>query len=385
MLPFSGSSSTAVRVRRDHIFEDSFRALSQDEVGSKPLKGRIQVTFVNEHGMEEAGIDGGGLLKEWMDAICKEVFDPTYGYFVTTGTSGDSTANQVTPSYASGVLSSEHLDGFRFAGRILGKALYEGILVEPRLASPFINKLLGRYNHVDDLKFLDQGLHKGLMSMKRMALSSREADREAVADLGLNFQTNIEAFGAHHDVSLMPDGENVAVTAQNALQYIHLLAHFKLNVLTKAQSEAVLKGFRELIPVCWLRLFNAPEVQLLIGGDGYHPIDLNDLKAHCAYSGGYHPSQPYIKAFWQCVDEFTPREHADFLRFITSCSRQPLLGFSSLNPKICIQKVPHEPYGKLPSAATCMNLLKLPQYDDKETLRSKLLYAISSNAGFDLT
>lgn len=40
---------------------------------------------------------------------------------------------------------------------------------------------------------------------------------------------------------------------------------------------------------------------------------------------------------------------------------------------------------KLPTAATCMNLLKLPLYDDTETLRRKLIYAINCGAGFELS
>ena len=41
---------------------------------------------------------------------------------------------------------------------------------------------------------------------------------------------------------------------------------------------------------------------------------------------------------------------------------------------------------RLPSAATCMNLLKLPQYDNIETLKEKLLlYAIKSNSDFELS
>ena len=44
---------------------------------------------------------------------------------------------------------------FRFLGRVLGKAVYENILVEPRFADFFLNKLLGKYNYVDDLHSLD--------------------------------------------------------------------------------------------------------------------------------------------------------------------------------------------------------------------------------------
>jgi hypothetical protein len=40
---------------------------------------------------------------------------------------------------------------------------------------------------------------------------------------------------------------------------------------------------------------------------------------------------------------------------------------------------------RLPSASTCFNTLKLPNYRRKETLRAKLLYAISAGAGFELS
>lgn len=47
------------------------------------------------------------------------------------------------------------LQHYEFLGRVLGKAVYEGILVEPLFAPFFLNKLLGKYNYVDDLRSLD--------------------------------------------------------------------------------------------------------------------------------------------------------------------------------------------------------------------------------------
>ena len=40
---------------------------------------------------------------------------------------------------------------------------------------------------------------------------------------------------------------------------------------------------------------------------------------------------------------------------------------------------------RLPTASTCFNLLKLPIYKSKRTLREKLRYAINSGAGFELS
>ena len=43
------------------------------------------------------------------------------------------------------------------------------------------------------------------------------------------------------------------------------------------------------------------------------------------------------------------------------------------------------PVSRLPTSSTCFNLLKLPNYQRKSTLREKLRYAINSNTGFELS
>ncbi|GFZ11609.1 ubiquitin protein ligase 6 [Actinidia rufa] len=75
--------------------------------------------------------------------------------------------------------------------------------------------------------------------------------------------------------------------------------------------------------------------------------------------------------------------------FVTGCSRGPLLGFKYLEPWFCMQRAAgnasEEALDRLPTSATCMNLLKLPPYRSKEQLEQKLLYAINADAGFDLS
>ena len=41
----------------------------------------IRVSFVNEFGVEEAGIDGGGIFKDVMENITQAAFDVQYGLF----------------------------------------------------------------------------------------------------------------------------------------------------------------------------------------------------------------------------------------------------------------------------------------------------------------
>jgi len=46
---------------------------------------------------------------------------------------------------------------------------------------------------------------------------------------------------------------------------------------------------------------------------------------------------------------------------------------------------PQEADSRLPTASTCMNLLKLPCYNSADACRTRLKYAISAGAGFELS
>lgn len=117
-----------VQVRRDNILKDSFVGLSN---AGRKLKGRVQVEFISEQGLAEAGIDGGGLFKEYLDALTKSAFNPKSGLFKPTS------SQLLTPNPQSLVVE-DHLQYFNFIGKILGKALYEVSL----LRSGTLEKLL---------------------------------------------------------------------------------------------------------------------------------------------------------------------------------------------------------------------------------------------------
>jgi ubiquitin-protein ligase E3 C len=65
----------------------------------------------------------------------------------------------------------------------------------------------------------------------------------------------------------------------------------------------------------------------------------------------------------------------------------PLLGFRHLNPPFAIHKAggTDRTGEHLPTASTCMNLLKIFSYTSQAVMRQKLLYAIRSAAGFELS
>jgi ubiquitin-protein ligase E3 C len=72
------------------------------------------------------------------------------------------------------------------------------------------------------------------------------------------------------------------------------------------------------------RMFNQQELQILLGGVDA-PVDLQDLRTHTKYGGLYEDGETTIQAFWKVLDTFDQEQKRGVLRFVTSCSRPPLL------------------------------------------------------------
>lgn len=359
-----------VTIRRNYIYEDAYDKLSPENVPD--LKKRIRVHLLNAHGLDEAGIDGGGIFREFLNELLKSGFNPNQGFFKTTN------EGLLYPNPAAQMLVGDSFARhYYFLGRMLGKALYENMLVELPFASFFLSKLLGTSADVDihHLASLDPEMYKNLLFLK-----SYEGD---VEELGLNFTVVNNDLGEAQVVELKTGGKDIPVTSGNRIAYIHLVADYRLNKQIRPHCLAFRQGLANVVNLEWLRMFDQQEIQVSISG-AQVPISLEDLKAFTNYSGGYAPDHPVIKIFWRVVEGFTDEEKRQLLKFVTSCSRPPLLGFKELYPAFCIHNGGSD-LERLPTASTCMNLLKLPEFYDENVMRGKLLYAIECAAGFELS
>ena len=108
---------------------------------------------MNEFGVEEAGIDGGGIFKHLMEKIIKIAFDIQYGLFKET------VDHLLYPNPASAKIHPQHLQYFEFLGKILGKAMFEGLLIDIPFATFFLRKLKEKHNYLHDLPSLDPELY----------------------------------------------------------------------------------------------------------------------------------------------------------------------------------------------------------------------------------
>ncbi|KDR68225.1 hypothetical protein GALMADRAFT_161130 [Galerina marginata CBS 339.88] len=351
-----------VKIRRSVLARDGF-----DRLDRVDLKAPLQIVITDEFGQEEEGIDGGSQFKEFFTSFWQQVLHMYPGLWLKTK------RGELYPTLHGSASEGHILDWYWFIGRMIGKAMYEGILVGVTFANFFLSKWLGRRSYFDDLISLDPGLHRRLLSHKH--------SRKNIEDLSLYFTIATEQSGVAKTVDLIPNGSEIAVTKENRLRYINLSARYRLNVQLKRQSEAFLEGLSQLIQPKWLKMFNPRELQILIGGT-FAPTDLDDLRRHTNYGGIYHNGHETIIHFWRVVNSFHQWQKHTLLRFVTSCSRSHALGFKELVPNFSIRDDgPDE--DRLPTSSTSVNLLKLPMYKSERQLREMLLEAVIFRAGFD--
>ncbi|KAL8166110.1 hypothetical protein V2J09_007609 [Rumex salicifolius] len=362
-------SPLRISVRRAYILEDSYNQLRMRS--TQELKGRLTVHFQGEE-----GIDAGGLTREWYQLLSRVIFDKGALLFTTVG--NDSTF-QPNPN---SVYQTEHLSYFKFVGRVVGKALFDGQLLDVHFTRSFYKHILGVKVTYHDIEAIDPDYYKNLKWML-------ENDISDLLDLTFSIDADEEKLILYErtevtDYELIPGGRNIKVTEENKHQYVDLVAEHRLTTAIRPQINAFLEGFSELIHRELISIFNDRELELLISG--LPDIDLDDMRANTEYSG-YTPGSPVIQWFWEVAQSFSKEDKARLLQFVTGTSKVPLEGFSALQGISGTQKFQiHKAYGSvdhLPSAHTCFNQLDLPEYPSKQHLQERLLLAIhEGNEGF---
>lgn len=260
-----GPRPQAVTIRRGYVLED---ALTQLPRSGDALKARLHVTFVNSQGLQEAGVDMGGLMKELVELVVQQGCDVNRGLFSATA-EGYAYPNPLTEQIEGGLAVLELL------GAVLGKALYEGILVDLPLAPFLLSRLQGRWPLFDELADLDPEVYRSLVQLKRYEGN--------VEDLALDFTVESDCFGTRVSEELTPGGTSVAVTATNVLQYVFLVADWHLNKRLGVAARAFGRGLAKVIPPSWLRLFSPSELNQLLGGGEGGDIDVADMIRYTQY------------------------------------------------------------------------------------------------------
>lgn len=364
-----------MNVRRQFLLGDSVDAVMS--LSRKDLRKVWRFEFIGE-----AGIDAGGLAREWFQLVTTEIFDPDMGLWQSTA--GNQMCMQINP--ASEWCCEDHLVYYRFLGRVMGKALFDRQLVGGHMAKHLYKHVLGWPIQFKDLQSVDEEYYQNMMQLKQLADSG-----EDLSMLCLDFTTTQEIMGSKTEVELVPGGADKEVNNDNFPEYLEACLKYKLMDRVKPQMNELLLGFFDVIPEPLLTIFDFQELELLMCG--LPEIDMDDWMENTEYTGEYEDvgyDHPTCRWFWEVVSDFDQEMKARLLQFVTGTSGVPSRGFSVLQGNdgnirrfaihgvavgVCLY----------PRAHTCFNRIDLPLYESKEELKDRLKLAVTMVAtGFDI-
>ncbi|KAI0134766.1 HECT-domain-containing protein [Xylariales sp. AK1849] len=356
------SGQCHIKVRRSHIFEDSFAEISRQS--ATDLKKRLMIKFDGED-----GLDYGGLSREFFFLLSHEMFNPFYCLFEYSA--HDNYTLQINPH--SGI-NPEHLNYFKFIGRVVGLAIFHRRFLDAFFIGALYKMVLGKAVQLADMEGVDADFHRSLQWMLDNDISGGILEQ--------TFSTEDERFGVMTVEDLIPGGRDIDVTNENKKEYVDLMVKWRIEKRIAEQFQAFKDGFQELIPHDLINVFDERELELLIGGIA--EIDVDDWKKHTDYRG-YTESDEVIQFFWQTVRSWDGEQKSRLLQFTTGTSRIPVNGFKDLQGsdgprRFTIEKAGE--LGNLPKAHTCFNRLDLPPYKTLEALQGKLTIAVEETMGF---
>ena len=133
-----------LNVRRARVFEDNYHTFLH-KTGDQIKYGKLSVRFVREE-----GVDAGGVTRDWFQILARQMFDPNYALFEPCA--ADRQTYQ--PNRASAI-NPEHLMYFKFIDLIIGKAIFDGRLMDAHFARSLYRQLLGKPVDYRDVEWVD--------------------------------------------------------------------------------------------------------------------------------------------------------------------------------------------------------------------------------------
>ncbi|RLN50575.1 hypothetical protein BBJ28_00019073, partial [Nothophytophthora sp. Chile5] len=148
-----------------------------------------------------------------------------------------------------------------FFGKLLGKVLLEGLLLNVRLSIPLLKHLLGTPFKLSDMHLLNETVYSSLMWILQ---------NDNTNSLGLNFTVE--------GTELIPSGADVTLHDGNKHLYVAKVVQYYLFDSVRTEIASILEGFRSVINDSMLHVFDFKELDLLLTGLPH--IDVVDWEAH---------------------------------------------------------------------------------------------------------
>ncbi len=373
-----------INVNRDNVVPSVLAYFR--EMPLEKMRALLKVTFNGE-----PGVDEGGLLTEMFTLFFESIFKGHDSSSLFVGSeassahsaeslddhlslSADSSDAYESDNRYSKVISEvvlpnnidaspERLLDLRAVGRAIVKALYEGRRIGSRLSPAVFKFLTDSVPNMRDLQMFDPQTAKSL--------------QWTLATIG------VEEFGLHFESVGAPELGHV--TDINKAQFVNMkiesiLVQSRLPHLLamKAGFVEALKGISaEAAP--FMSLLSHTDWRVMLCGD---PL-VNGAKVASAFKFTGFTKKSSIPTWLKEIIMASSEDHLrKFLVFVTGSPSFSSSSSSRNGLEINVRCQPRS--GALPVAHTCFFHLDIPDYKDKDTLQTKLLYAIQNATTFEV-
>eukprot|EP00177_Eucheuma_denticulatum_P001960 GFKZ01003506.1.p1 GENE.GFKZ01003506.1~~GFKZ01003506.1.p1 ORF type:complete len:2027 (-),score=174.89 GFKZ01003506.1:214-6294(-) len=333
------------------------------------------------------------------------------------------------PKVASNSLTevrAKRLAIFTFVGRLIGKAIMDGRLLDLRL-SRTMSRLILAYCRVYDErlrmscsdgdtlvnnslkppgKFLTGALDDAYRARVWEVYSSGDSVMRLLEDVDPQLESSLRSImdmvrdGRSESVSslcltfvlpgddeqeLIQDGAEVEVNGDNAEEFVrHVLYHVLFEGVHQ-QVEALLRGINDILDIRGLLSFDENEIEMLVCGPSFEEWSVEFLVKTTKCDHGFSHDSMAVLNFLRVLSEMTHSEQRQFVLFATGSPALPVGGLGNLQPPLTIvRRTPESgrsPDECLPTVMTCTNYFKLPDYSSREITRKQVLYAIAEGQG----
>ena len=360
-------NSKYMSIDRNNLLNSSIK-----EIKKISLKDQIKINFKGEE-----CIDAGGIMREYLTVLFKEILDPKTDLFEKTEN------DEISYIFSQNQITDTKKNYYEFIGTIIARALTQGLTVNCLLNSIIYKLILQEEIKLNDLIFIDRQLY---LSLKNLIDLSKTQNIE---DLEMYFEIDTKINGKMKHINLINNGNKIKVTNNNLYDFIAA----RINYLINSQLEGIsyiIKGIEKVFPLSFFDDFSSDELNLLINGFPF--IDIEEWKENTEYVG-YAENEQLIKNFWEILYTFSQDDLSKLLQFVTGCSRVPIGGFKSLESnkgslyKFTIQKIDYNKNKmNFCRAHTCFNKIDIPNFPNKVELLNAIKFAIENEClGFGMS
>ena len=204
---------------------------------------------------------------------------------------------------------------YRFVGQLMGMAIRRKHYLDLKFSSLLWKQLLGEQLTIKDIEAIDIQSFVLIEEMQKSLEQSQSIENSNYLFSSIMSELRFDVVSsAGHSYELIPNGNDIPITADNFKEYCRCYQEYRLNEFSR-QIEYIRQGLHSVVPNNFLPFLTASELEEAVCGKSRIDIDL--LKRNTQYDPSDLDSSSCIERFWHVLKEmFTEEQKKLFLKFV---------------------------------------------------------------------